>query len=411
MAKTKTADAARDFIAEYEQPDYSTKLPAHVGPTWTGQQLIDRLTAFISAYVSVSPEQALTCALFALHTWVYEAFFSTPYLEIWSAVKRSGKTTLAEVLITFARGGIKKTTSRVISMAKVIEALDGKYVPVIEEAERFNKGTLGEERASLADGYRKGGVHEVFEKGTGVRRWRMFCPKIFVLLGNVHEIIRDRCVSIRMLRNAAPQNWTMDQVTGVAQTNAGVILAAWGDMIKHAKTSMATASVTGTDIKFHPIDPSFLDSPRDREIWLPLFSLAQALRLNAATMALLERAARDLSHLKTLPPIVYHPSQIEGTGESDAHDASLLAIKDMKTIFAPTETFITSRIAVERMHALPKAPWRTWHGEGLNERTLAMLLDRYAIHPKQKQLGKGRKDRVKGSVYYAAEVHAAKMEV
>ena len=107
--KTDKRDAVDEWIDNYEEKQ-ADALPAHVGPTWTGQQLIDRMIAFFQAYVSITPEQALTCALFALNTWLYEAFFSTPYLEIWSVVKRSGKTTLAEVLITFARGGVKKTT-------------------------------------------------------------------------------------------------------------------------------------------------------------------------------------------------------------------------------------------------------------------------------------------------------------
>src|SRR4051812_42666128 len=107
----------------------------------SGQQLIDRMTAFVSRYVHLSNAQALTVVLWALNTWVYDRFYAVPYLEVWALHKRSGKSTLAEVLAAFSRGGVVLSTVRTISMVKIIEAKQGHYTPFMEEAERFWKGT------------------------------------------------------------------------------------------------------------------------------------------------------------------------------------------------------------------------------------------------------------------------------
>jgi hypothetical protein len=63
-----------------------------------GPRLVDDLSAFIKRFVSLTPEQACVCAFWAIHTHAINAADYTPYLNIYSALPRSGKTRLLEVL-------------------------------------------------------------------------------------------------------------------------------------------------------------------------------------------------------------------------------------------------------------------------------------------------------------------------
>ena len=358
----------------------------------TGQQLIERWAAFIQRYVALTDAQALTVALWAINTWVYERFYTVPYLELWAEHKRSGKSTLAEVLSVLVRGGRVLATVRVLSMVKLIEAKEGAYVPFIEEAERFNKATLGDERAILASGYRRGAVHEL-EKAA----YRTFCPKAFVLIGNVHEILRDRCISIKLERQTPAHNWTLERY--VAETEAADLILGLRDLMRDGVDVVRTAD---GGARFNTVDPVWLPNPRDRELWTPLFSIASAMRLHKDTMGLLQRASVDLSVLKTLPPVVYHPSQGELVG--DDQNAADAVLADLRGVLLPGEAFILSSEAIKRLHALDVAPWRAWRGDGLNEISLAALLGRFGIESRYGQIGKGRKERTKGRGYRAVDL-------
>lgn len=337
----------------------------------TGQQLIDRMVRFLRHYVNMTDGQALVAAIWVLNTWTYEKFAAVPYLEIWARHKRSGKSTLAEMLCAMARGGRVLATVRVLSMVKLIEANDGHYVPFIEEAERFDKGTLGDERAILASGYRKGAFHEV-----GKEKFRTFCPKAFVLIGNVHDILRDRCIEMEMSRGVPAGNWTLDRIAG--EDEASAIVEAWLDLGKR--------SITGP---LAVLDPNWLISSRDREIWSPIFSLAALLRLDKPTMSLLTRASVDLCTLKTQPRVRYQISQDEIVG--DDSDAASAVLRDVVTAMG-ADPFVRTEDLLQRLHDIDTAGWRTWHGVGLDAISLAALLVRFGVEPEVGRVGKGRKD-------------------
>ena len=345
----------------------------------TGQQLLEAWAEFIARYVVVTRGQALTLALWALNTWVYERFPVTPYLEIWAMHKRSGKSTLAELLALMVRGGRVLATARVLSMVKLIEAKEGAYVPFIEEAERFKSPTLGDERSILASGYRRGAVHEL-EKAS----YRTFCPKAFVLIGNVHDILRDRCISIKLERGTPSHNWTLERVSAEAEID---------DLIVLYRETAKQMDVIKTDDgpRFHLVDPAWLPSARDRELWTPLFSLAKALRVSDAVFEALQRASVDLSILKTLPRVDYHPMQEEHV--HDDANAAEAVLRDLLTVVTPLETFIPSAEAVTRLQGIATSPWRAWRGDGLNEISLAALLGRFGVESVTGQVGKGRKGR------------------
>ncbi len=71
-------------------------------PQPSGSELLLSLATYVRRYVVPTDEQADLIALWIVHTHALDAADTTPYLEVVSAEKRSGKTRLLEVLSTVA---------------------------------------------------------------------------------------------------------------------------------------------------------------------------------------------------------------------------------------------------------------------------------------------------------------------
>lgn len=381
----------------------------HKPKTTPGQTVVDNWRCFIASYVACTDAQALTLALWALLSYVYETFYCVPYLEIWATEKRTGKSTLGAILANLVRGGEICTSIRTISMAKNIEGENGQYVPFFEEAEEFNKGALGETRRMLAKGYQRDGVHSINVNGER-ESFRTFSLKAFILIGNVHHVIRDRCISIRLRRERSVKRWSSDKVTGVADAEIATLREEWLQLIARAKADMDILSVTDDGkIRMHLVEPDWLASDRDRELWMPLFTLARALQLDKPTMALLHRASKDLSYIKSLKPFVYHPSQ-EESKDADGN-ATEDVIADALKVAKTGETSIPTETLLKRLHDLDDGPWRVWQGDGLSAKGLAALLKRYGVESKNGQIGKGREARQKIRGYRVADLKTAQAEI
>lgn len=363
----------------------------------TGQQLIERMIAWLTRYVVMTEAQALTVALWALNTWIYDRFPACPYLELWATDKRSGKTTLAEMLAALSRGARVLATVRAVSMARAIEATDGHYTAFLEEAERFWSPTLGDERSILATGYRRGAKHEVTTQKGELLQFRTYAPKAFILIGNVHDILRDRCISIFLSRATPVGNWTADR--DAAEVEAHAIIEAWQGIVKR------TDVLRGSDERMPVVTPDWLASSRDKELWSPLFSIAHALHLHKETVQLLQRASVDLSVIKTLPAFRYNPAQ--AVKVNDDQNAAEAVLRDAASVFAPTEDRLRSEELLKRLHAIDTAPWRSWRGTGLDANALATLLARYGLHPKPMRFGKGRANSATFSGYLASDLRKA----
>ena len=61
-------------------------------------RVLDDVTRYIRRYVVLSDTQAVACTLWVAHCHAFAAAEATPYLNVTSAVKQSGKTRLLEVL-------------------------------------------------------------------------------------------------------------------------------------------------------------------------------------------------------------------------------------------------------------------------------------------------------------------------
>lgn len=359
----------------------------------TGQELIDRWITFVRRYAFVSDAQGLVLALWAVHTWIFEKFGATPYLEVYAPNRGMGKTRVLEVLQLLVRGAELQPTARIASIVRLIAEHQGKSTFLIDEAEKLGQGAINETRSALAAGYRKGSTHPIVT-AQGVVRYPTFCPKAFALIGNIQPILRDRGIPI-LLQRGKPQADLLAEY-GQAKEVAEQLKT---DLFKFAQQTGAFA---------HPPQemPEWLYG-RNAEIWTPIFSIAQAMSLHKATMDLLVAASVDMSALKELEPLPNKPGV-----DADAADIELQAAErvmaDVQRVMADGADIQTEDL-LARLRAIPTAPWRSWRGKGLDAISLAALLSRYGLQPKPIRFGKGRKNSEVKRGYRAAEVKAVKL--
>ena len=87
------------FKAVKSAPSWAEQEPPATNQSALGEgQLLEAISSFLRRYVVLSPEQLVVVAAWVVHTHVFGAAESTPYLSITSATKQAGKTRLLEVL-------------------------------------------------------------------------------------------------------------------------------------------------------------------------------------------------------------------------------------------------------------------------------------------------------------------------
>jgi hypothetical protein len=336
-----------------------------------GQVLVERIEALIRRYVRFDDEvadQPLALALFVLVTWVSEVFTVQPYVCVSAPTMRSGKTTCLDLLKLLVRNGQILATVRMLGVVTMIGEYSGKVVPMFDEAEQLGKDSLGDTRALLASGYRRGGSHGI-KVG---KRFEMFatgCCKVFGLIGDLTAVLRDRSIVLNLLRAKPMASLVEDAM--YAETEAAAIRA---------------EIALGLPVPSLEVAEWLKD--RDREIWTPLYSLAVALRCDAKMLARIRRVSQDLTLLKGQPRREYHAAAAEREAEDRDYAADLL--RDLAGVLRTGERAIFSAVAVERLKAVDTAPWRLYRGVGLDVDVLAGLVHRFGLVPKVKFIG-GRK--------------------
>lgn len=365
----------------------------------TGLQLVDRWRQFVTQYLVCTPAQSLVLTLWAMHTWVYLHFGATPYLSIVAPTKRGGKTTALDLLALLSRNAEKFATVPMKTVVRMIEANDGAITILIDEAEKLSgRGlSLGDTRTMLATGYQRGAMHAV-AVGQGFAKFRTYAPKAFASIGDLHPILLDRSILFDLERGKPTLLMTNNEER--ARSEASDLVAAFAAWAKSQER-----------IPF--VDPTWLTSSRDRQIWTPLFSLAALLDIGKHATDELVAFSVDASQLKAKyldDPRVYHSSAAEQDAEDRAMSERLLrdvaSLIDGGTFGA--ERNVHTATLINALRSIPVAPWRSWHGEGLNETTLAAFLSIHGVPTNQTVwTGSGRKNRVAAKGYKIADLRAA----
>jgi putative DNA primase/helicase len=152
-----------------------------------GAELLDEIVGVIRRYVFLAVPAAQATALWILHTWVLAAFDISVLLAIVSAMKRSGKTTLLEVVGMLVPRSLSTSNISAAALFRTIE----KFEPVllIDEADTFLAGN-DELRGVLNAGHRRSSAFVIRTVGDNhePKQFRTWGAKAIALIGKLSQV-------------------------------------------------------------------------------------------------------------------------------------------------------------------------------------------------------------------------------
>lgn len=344
---------------------------------------------YLSTYVTFPvAEYAFVGALWAAATYLWPHFDAFPYLVITSDTKRSGKTRFSEVLSFVSSNARNMAGMTAATLFRSIR--DEQPTMFIDEAESLSSEAASMMRSVLNVGYRKGQTIPRMGKN-GVEEWPAYCPKAFILIGDVYDTLRDRSIIIRMRRGAPAERFVYDVATA-----AGKVLGAQlHEFATEHQTKVMECYVKHAGLPFLP--------DRDEEIWMPLFAICQTYapeRLDELT-----RIAVDMATEKTLPARV-HTTLHGAEEEAEADEYARRLLVDLHTVMNGARSLFTAD-ALSALLELPTGPWRKFKGTGLTPIDMANLLSRFGVEPKVIRVGGKQPDARVARGYRRDDVSAA----
>jgi Protein of unknown function (DUF3631) len=332
--------------------------------TENGASILDRVSAFLSRFVVLSRPQVVELSLWIAHTHAFEAAIATPYQNIHSAEKESGKTRLLEVLeLLVAEPWM---TGRVSAAALVREIDSAHPTLLLDEGDAaFGRDKEYAEalREVLNMGHRRGGKATIcIGQGTSIKtkRFEVFCPKAIAGIGRLPDTVAGRSVPIRLKRKAHSEivERFRPRLAEPQANELRQLVAAWTresfEQLKNAR-------------------PSFPEGLRDRQEdgAEPLLAIA-----DLAGGHWPQRAREALVELFT------------GTAaQDDSIRTRLLA--DVRTAFELrcSEKLSTAEM-IGALADMETAPWAEFNqGKPLTPSTLARLLKPFDITPRDIRIG------------------------
>ncbi|KAB8290102.1 DUF3631 domain-containing protein [Bifidobacterium avesanii] len=232
-------------------------------------ELANRIFRLLKRYIGATDDDLRMLTLWIMHTWVFDALYTTPRLLVTSIMPGAGKTTLLEWI---GHLGARSEMLSAISSASLLANLaDQGYTLLVDEADR----SLRKDNPLSADfiavvntGYKKGGSRTIQEPdkkhGWKVVRKSTHAPAVFA--GNNPDLpadTRQRCIPVFLYPSdeVEESDWEMIEEDDSEFLDLRHDLPLWAES--------ATAS-----IKPRPTLPEPVKG-RYREVWLPLARIAQ----------------------------------------------------------------------------------------------------------------------------------------
>ncbi len=331
------------------------------------KSILARTEAYLAQYVSfTNPDHAFVAALYAASTHLWPHFGAFPYMVVTSATKQSGKTLFGIDLMSFLCANSVNLGG--MTPAVAFRTIDAEKPTLhVDEAETLNSEAASDLRAALNMGYKEGAEFRRVE-GRRPVAYKVYCPKIFVLIGDVYDTLHDRSIIIRMVRGTPAKRF----VRSIAQPEGHALRSVLAD---EAADLAALATKLYTEHK----GLDFLSS-RDEEIWLPLFTVCEALAPEMLPRLL--KVAVDMAAEKTT---VARRSYIKLLGDGveekaiDDEYARRLLVDVLEVMNG--HKLVHTGDALDRLKELPTAPWRRYRGEGLTANNMADMLSRFGVEP------------------------------
>ncbi len=352
-----------------------------------GAALLDDVRDWFRRFIAADPEDHDLLALFTVHTHLAKECYTTPRLQIDSAMPNSGKTTVCEHLSRLACNAVHFAS--LTSTALLVRILQGGTCTLlIDEVDRLldpGRADVKELIAVLNSGYKVGATRPVLVPGKGDSTWQVekmptYAPA--VLSGNSPHLpddTRTRCIRILLMPDivgaAEDSDWEEIEAEATAlHSNIARYADAVRDTIKDIKVDLP-AGCTG----------------RSREKWRPLMRVAAVAggKWPEICTRLVERGLREdeadrADGLLSLPP-------------------AMIAMYDLRQVWPEHERFVGTKDLVQRLIWHNREQWSegSAYGKRLTETRLGKMIGQVAkVHSKRDEHNGPRG-------YYRADLESA----
>jgi hypothetical protein len=350
-------------------------LPKSKQPPPSGSELVGQVERYIRRYVILPEAVYLPAALWAIATHAADEFDCYPYLALVSAIKRSGKTRLAEVLENLVRRPWRGTAPTPAALYRMLEEAP---TLMLDETEIFNGKNRSETTqillAVLNAGHRKGNTIPRCEgPKQEVRHFHVYGPKLFAAIGRLPDTLLDRSILIHMKRRTKAQ-----EVERFRQVRA----AAEAKPIHDDAVRFVEAHSTDIERAYQHVletDLAFLND-RDADLWTPLFAVCSV--VDSERLPALKTSALTLSRVKA----------------SDDVDESyaLTLLRDIRAVWPEGEDKCETAVLLARLNVLEESLWRE---HPLTPRKLARILKPFEVEPRTLRFGERSERTAKGYSY------------
>ena len=225
----------------------------------TADQMLYCLARFFNQYLSCEPEQVAVLSVWTLHTYCFSAARTTPYLNICSHEKQSGKTLCLELLSLLCAGSWYATGITPAALAKKI--MKSRPAVLLDECQTIFGSSDKQVRGLLVSGAKSSGIYE------GASAVNVFCPKAFAGMPVLPPAIDDRSIPI-LLHPVKPGAPIQRFVPERAIKEAESLVAALRQWAGHNQTALREIAPY-TREQFPPEL-----SPREQDLVEPLLQIA-----------------------------------------------------------------------------------------------------------------------------------------
>jgi hypothetical protein len=333
--------------------------PPQGGESENGATLLDDIVTFLRRFVALSLAQSRACALWVLHSHAFDAAETTPYLNISSAEKQSGKTRLLEALeLLVARPWLTARTSVAALIRKIAKDHATMLLDESDAAFQGDKTYVEALRGILNAGYRRGASATLCildRRDIDTKDFDVFSAKAFAGIGDrLPDTIADRSIPIRLKRKMAGE-----KIERFRRREVVLVAKPLYERVERWAQSNADALRTAR--------PGLPDELGDRaaDVWEPLFAIA------------------DLAGGEW--PIQARQDAIALSRSVDAEDQStgVTLLADIKAIFAELGLDrIRSADLIVELCRRDESPWADFNkGKSINATQVARILKQYGFGP------------------------------
>lgn len=331
--------------------------------------IVERLARLISDYVVLGEEPVLVLAAWTLAAYLIEDFDRFPHIAVMSPEKRSGKTTLLDVLNRIVPNPRYTSNISPAALYRIIEI--DRPTLLIDESQSITGA--GAQSSPMIREILNAGINKDAkvtrcggERYDEIQEFSVYSPKVFAMIGPLDSVLADRCIAIPMERKTKEQQVERYRSRIVKERGSKLTSELKGWVKRNRDRVRKT---------YDSMEPFEIENDRMAELLVPLQSVL-AVAGGAGAMATLKRFAASID---------------ERDRHQDLQSPGVMLLKASREIFGQERAFLKTSDLIAQLLKRSEEPWARYrHGEPIGPEALASLLRQYKIQSEKNKEGTAR---------------------